>query len=196
MRRAISAGVLILVVFTAVPALSQGMGATLMNEFKAHLKEDAVAQPNTVYDRVLELKELIIDLQNEGPLLIENLALCNSVDGFSMVEPYAGNSVRTGDTLLVYYEPVNWFIRRDSGSYDVHLIQDLRVENEQGQAIFQEAGLLEFALDTERPVFDLYMTNTFNLGPTPPGRYTYIITLRDVYKGTSVDKEFEFVITP
>ncbi len=62
--------------------------------------------------------------------------------------------VPQGAELQIYYEPVNVFTNRNKA-----------------KVLYEQEELLNFRYSSRSPVFDLYATNSLNLGDLGPGTY-------------------------
>jgi len=138
-------------------------------------------------DPVLNLKNQIIDLQNKGKLGFKDFTLCSKVIGFGSYVPLDKPVVQAGAELLVYYEPVNVFTNRVKGQYDFWYTQDILLLSETGEVLYDQKELLSFRYPSRSPVFDLYATNSLNLGNLPPGKYTYKAVLHDKLKDAEAE---------
>jgi hypothetical protein len=67
--------------------------------------------------------------------------------------------------------------------------------SEKGETLYEEKELLNFHYVSRSPVFDLFATNSLNLGSLPPGKYTYKAVLRDRLKDAKVEYALPFSIT-
>jgi hypothetical protein len=139
-------------------------------------------------DAILALKNRIIDLQNQGQLGFKDFALCSKVMGYGSYVPLDQPVVPAGAELLVYYEPVNVFTNRVKGQYEFWYTQDILLLAENGEVLYDQEELLSFRYPSRSPVFDLYATNSLNLGNLPPGNYTFKAVLHDKLK----DAEAQF----
>ena len=143
---------------------------------------------------VLKLKNQIIDLQNKGTLAFKDFTLCSNVLGFGSYVPMEPPAVPRGGELLLYYEPVNVFTNRVKGQYEIWYTQDLALFSEQGEALYDQKELLTFHYVSRSPVFDLYATNTLNLGELPQGRYTLKAVLHDKQRQTEAEFSLAFQV--
>ena len=147
-------------------------------------------------DKVLELKNQIIELQNKGPLTINDFQFCRNIMNYGTYIPYQAAEFPVGSTIKVYYEPALWFTNVANGNYEFWLTQDLRLEDASGQVLFEKQKLVDLHFNTVKPVLDVYMTNEFGLGKLPPGEYVYTITLHDEITGQQAETRRSFTIVP
>ena len=145
-------------------------------------------------EAVLKLKNQIIDLQNKGRLAFKDFTLCAKVLGFGSYVPLEQPAVRQGAELLVYYEPVNVFTNRVKGQFEIWYTQDIVLQSAQGEVLYEQKELLSFRYVSRSPVFDLYATNSLDLGNLPPGKYTYQAVLRDKLKEAAVEYTLPFQV--
>jgi len=154
------------------------------------------ARADETHDKVLALKEQIIDLQNQGQLGMVDFTICDKVLNFGSYVPNREARVEPGGKLLVYYEPINWFINRVQGRFEFNLTQDAAVLSLDGKELFNQKKMFTFTMNTAKPVFDLYVTNSLNLEGLPPGRYVYRATLHDEFKNAVASQTAEFEVGP
>ena len=76
-------------------------------------------------NEVLKLKEKIIELQNNGTLAFDNFNLCSSVKTFASYVSLQEPVVEKDGTILLYYEPLNVFTKKQDGIYEIWYSQDL-----------------------------------------------------------------------
>ncbi|WP_421902239.1 hypothetical protein [Maridesulfovibrio sp.] len=145
-------------------------------------------------EAILKLKNEIIEKQNKGKLGVQAFSLCSKVLNYSSYYPLSENKVRRGTNLLLYYEPINWFTSAQMGRYEFFLTQDVTLESAAGEVLFDRKGLLSMHYNTGKPILDIYMTNDFNLGSLPAGRYHYIIVLHDMISGQEFKQGIDFEI--
>jgi len=145
-------------------------------------------------EEILKLKNQIIDLQNRGSLGFKDFTLCSKILGFGSFIPLDQPQVGQGSELQIYYEPVNVFTNRHQGQYELYYAQDIVLLSEQGETLYEAKELLSFHYVSRSPVFDLYATNSLNLGSLPPGKYTYKAVLRDKLKEATAELSLPFTI--
>lgn len=143
-------------------------------------------------EEILNLKNKIIQKQNKGTLGVQEFILCSKVLNYASFYPLAENTIKRGTKLLLYYEPLNWFTSIRDGRYEFYLTQDVILETAAGEVLFDRDSLLSMHYNTGKPILDIYMTNDFNLGNLPPGKYRYIIVLHDQISGQEYKKGIDF----
>ena len=141
---------------------------------------------------VSQLKEMIIDVQNESELKINKFTLCSKIIGFGQYIPVNRKYAKAGTELLFYYEPVNLFTNRLNGAYQVWFGQDMEVLNSDRELIFKQENILNFNYQTITPVLDIFGTNNLALDKVIDGAYIFRIRVHDKLKDTSVEAEFPF----
>ncbi|MBN1271236.1 MAG: hypothetical protein JXB26_03105 [Candidatus Aminicenantes bacterium] len=146
-------------------------------------------------DEILQLKEKIIDIQNEGKLGFRNFTLCSKIFGFGSYVPLREPVLDKNDTLLVYYEPLNVFTNRKEGIYEIWYTQDMILLDAEGKVIQEWEDILTFHHSAKVPVLDLYARNSIDLkGMLPSGSYTFKAILKDQLRGITVTKTLDFSI--
>ncbi|AGW13373.1 hypothetical protein [Megalodesulfovibrio gigas] len=143
--------------------------------------------------RVLQLKHLILDIQNNSTLAITNMTLCSKIEGFASYEPLPTTVIPPDGKFLVYYEPLNWFTRQADGRYEISVVQDMRIKLGEEVIYFRE-NLYTHALTSQHPVLDFFAMNTLDLHALPPGEYTYEVIFKDLLKKQEVTASTPFQI--
>lgn len=129
---------------------------------------------------ILKLKEQIIVLQNQGTLGFQNVALCSEILGFGSYVALPEPVVSSTGKIFIYYEPVNLFTVKKTGSYEVWYTQDLTMLDAAGTVLQEWKGFLEFHYSATSPVLDTYAQNSIDLGgQIPPGKYQLRMNLQD-----------------
>ena len=147
-------------------------------------------------DPILELKEKIIDLQNQGELGFRNFTLCSNIIGYGQYVAYPDNKVKAGTEIYFYYEPVNVFTNRRGGIYQMWFTQDMIVLTADGEELYSGLEALNFNYQTTSPVLDVYARNTLTLGTLPPGKYKFQAVIHDKLKQTEAGLTYEFEVVP
>jgi hypothetical protein len=170
----------------STPFLVLGMLAVLV----------APLAPAQDQEAILKLKNQIIDLQNRGSLGFKDFTLCSKILGFGSFVALDRAEVGQGAELEIYYEPVNVYTNRGKGLYELFYTQDIVLLSEQGDTVYEAKELLNFHWVSKSPVFDLYATNSLNLGGLPPGNYTYKAVLHDKLKDAAAEYSLPFTVRP
>lgn len=148
----------------------------------------------TAQDNVAQLKEKIIDLQNQGELGFRHFTLCTNIIGFGQYVGAPSNQVKAGSEIFFYYEPVNVFTNRKDGIYHVWYTQDMIVHTADGEELYSGKEILNFNYQTTSPVLDLYATNSLELGDLPPGNYQFKVVIHDKLKAKDKSYTYTFKI--
>lgn len=143
---------------------------------------------------ILELKDDIIRIQNQGELGIKNLNLCSKVVTLSAYVPLEEAKIEVGKEYYIYYEPASIFTKISEGRYEFWLTQDIILLDDRGEVLMERPGALSMHFNTATPLLDIYVTNDLLLTGFPPGKYTYKIVLRDVFKDESVVEAIDFEV--
>jgi len=145
--------------------------------------------------RTLRLKEELIAIQNSEPLTLAKFLACSEVKGYGDYVPLEEAKVKGDGVILFYYEPLNYFTRREGDIYEIWLLQDVVVLDAKQKEVFRQEGTMEIHLRKRSPVLDLYAVNRLTLHGLPPGKYVFRLVLRDKLKGerASFDLPFEVV---
>lgn len=146
------------------------------------------------YDLILKLKDIIIEIQNQGELGFRNFTLCSKIITMGQYVALPELKVKTGEEMLVYYEPVNMFTNTQQGRYEIWITQDILLFDQEGELLFEKTDALSMHFNTETPLLDLYVRNTLTLAGLTPGKYTYKAVLHDVLRGTTATKTIDFEV--
>lgn len=153
----------------------------------------APARADENQDRIMQLKRQIVEIQNDGDLAISNMQLCSAVTGYGGCTPLPENILPEDNTLLVYFEPLNWFTAQEDGNFTYALTQDIviKVGNE---TIHTQQDAERRAAKTKQPLLDFFITNSINLQSFPEGNYTYEVVLKDPKKQQEALASVEFAV--
>ncbi|MCK9574032.1 MAG: hypothetical protein M0R20_06540 [Candidatus Omnitrophica bacterium] len=132
--------------------------------------------------RVLDLKEKIIEVQNQGDLGIRGIVACSKINGYGSYVPLENLKIKNGSRLLMYFEPENYFTKKNKGKYEILLIEDLLVLNEKGDILWGREGAVNYNYSSTQPMLDLFITNAIEIKGLPAGRYTFKAVLNDKLK--------------
>jgi len=91
-------------------------------------------------ETVAQLKERIIDIQNQGKLGFRNFTLCSNTIGYGQYVSVPNNKVKAGTTVYFYYEPVNLYTNRRNGGYHIWYTQDIILTTEDGQELYRQGA--------------------------------------------------------
>lgn len=146
-------------------------------------------------DEILQLKEKIIEIQNNGELGFRYFTFCSNVIGFGSYVPLPKPVLDKNGELLVYYEPVNVFTSKKEGLYEIWYTQDMALLNEKGEVLQEWPNALDFHYTTKAPVMDLFAQNTITLGgQVPAGKYKFKAVLKDKLSAKSATKVVDFEV--
>lgn len=143
---------------------------------------------------ILELKNDIIRIQNQGELGIKNLNLCSNVIALSAYVPLEEAKIEVGKEYYIYYEPANVFTKISEGRYEFWYTQDASLLDHEGNVLAESSGVLSMHFNTATPLLDIYAVNDLLLTGAPPGKYTYKIVLHDVFRDQSTVETIDFEI--
>jgi len=146
------------------------------------------------YEKILKLKDQIVQIQNEGKLGMRNLTLCSKVITLGAYVPLPEAKIEVGKTYYIYYEPANWFTKTQEGRYEFWFTQDIILLDAKGEVLTERPGALSMHFNTATPLLDIYVVNDLLLTAAPPGKYTYKMVLRDEFKDETVTKTVDFEV--
>ena len=144
---------------------------------------------------VLELKDDIIKIQNQGDLGFRNFTLCSKIITMGQYVALPEPKVKVGtEELLIYIEPANVFTSTQEGRYEIWITQDILLLDEEGELLLEKTDAVSAHFNTSTPILDLYLPNTLYMSTLPVGKYTYKAVLHDVLKGTTATKTIDFKV--
>ncbi len=143
---------------------------------------------------ILKLKDDIIRIQNKGELGIKSLNLCSNIITLGAYVPLEEAKIEMGKEYYVYYEPTNVFTKISEGRYEFWFTQDIILLDHTGEVLVERLDALTMHFNTATPLLDIYVVNDLFLTGAPPGKYTYKIVLRDIFKDESVVETIDFEI--
>jgi hypothetical protein len=143
-------------------------------------------------DPVLELKNKIIRIQNQGELSFSNVTLCSKIFGFASYVPLPGNVIDAGGSLILYYEPVNIYTNVKNGIYEIWYNQDLALYQD-GELVQEWKDFLQFKYASHKPAMDLFARNSVDFeGRLPAGMYSLKLSIKDQLSGKSAETSVDF----
>jgi len=144
---------------------------------------------------ILELKDDIIRIQNQGELEFRNFTLCSKIITIGHYVPLPEPKVKVGtEELLIYIEPANVFTNTQEGRYEFWITQDMFLLDEEGELLLEKTDAISAHFNTATPILDLYLPNTLYMSTLPVGKYTYKAVLHDVLRGTTATKTIDFEV--
>ncbi len=145
-------------------------------------------------EKILKLKDQIVQIQNEGKLGMRNLNLCSKVITLGAYVSLPEAKIEVGKKYYIYYEPTNWFTKTEEGRYEFWFTQDAFLLDSKGEVLVERPGALSMHFNTATPLLDIYVVNDLHITEAPPGIYAYKIVLHDQFKEETVTKTVDFEI--
>lgn len=148
------------------------------------------------YEIILKLKDIIIEIQNQGELGFRNFTLCSKIITMGHYVALPEPKVKVGtEELLFYIEPDNVFTSTQGGRYEIWITQDIFLLDQEGELLIEKTDAVSAHYNTATPILDLYFPNTlYNMSTLPVGKYTYKAVLHDVLRGTTATKSIDFEV--
>ncbi len=144
---------------------------------------------------ILELKDDIIKIQNQGDLGFRNFTLCSKIITMGQYVALPEPKVKVGtEELLIYIEPANVFTNTQDERYEFWITQDMFLLDEEGELLFEKTDAISAHFNTATSILDLYLPNTLYMSTLPVGKYTYKAVLHDVLKGSMATKAIDFEV--
>jgi len=152
------------------------------------------AQSNSGPQDVSALKDEIIRLQNSGELSIKNIKACSKINGYGSYVELDPPKVKSGDRLLVYLEPANYYINKNNSKYEIYLIEDMLVLNDKGDILWGKEGAVKYNYSSDNPVLDLFIANAIDIKGLVPGRYIFKAEVSDKLKSQKASGILSFEV--
>ena len=147
------------------------------------------------YEIILKLKDVIVEIQNQGKLGFRNFILCSKIITMGQYVALPEPKVKVGtEELFIYIEPANVFISTQEGRYEIWITQDIFLLDEEGELLLEKTNAVSAHFNTATPILDLYLPNTLYMSTLPVGEYTYKAVLHDVLRGTTATETIDFEV--
>ena len=146
------------------------------------------------YEIILKLKDVIVEIQNQGELGFKNFTLCSKIITMGHYVALPEPTLKMGQELLIYYEPISIFTNTQEGRYEFWITQDMLLFNDEGELLYEKTDALSMHFNTETPLLDLYVRNTLTLTGITVGKYTYKAVLHDVLRDATATKTVDFEV--
>ena len=144
------------------------------------------------------LRQALVAVYNKSNLKINNAVLVKGKPaGFGMIQRRGSNKFKSNETIIIYVEPVGYHFAKKGGVYNFGIAADFSVTDNQGNILGGKKGFGSWEVTTQgRPLFDFYMTLTYNFTGLKPGKYFILTTLTDKHGGGSVTVKTPLEIVP
>ncbi len=146
------------------------------------------------HEKILRLKDQIVQIQNEGKLGMRNVNLYSKVITLGAYVPLPEAKIEVDKKYYIYYEPTNWFTRTGEGRYEIWLEQEVLILDVRGNVLWESLRAPIAHFNTATPVLDVYVVNDLSVTAAPLGKYTYKIVLHDEFKEESVTETVDFEV--
>jgi hypothetical protein len=143
-------------------------------------------------EAVVFLAEAMMMIKSSEELSIDQLFLCEEINGYRDYIKREGTTLRSSEPFLLYIEPAGYQIRKEGSEYKIWVSEDASIVNEDGDVIFQENNWVEYHRGFVSPVIPFYITN--RVTDIPPGKYIFKFTIKDNYKKTFLEQSYEFIV--
>jgi len=147
------------------------------------------------YEKILELKDEIVKIQNQGELGFRNFTLCSKIITFGHYVALPEPKVKVGtEEILIYTEPANHFTNTQGGRYELWLTLDMIVLAENGEVLLEKTDAVSPHFNTATPILDIFFPLTIYVSEVPVGKYTFKAVLHDVLREATATKTVDFEI--
>ena len=134
------------------------------------------------------LRKALVAVYNHSTLKVEKAVLVKEKPaGFGMIQPKGNDTFKPNETIIIYVEPVGYHFAKSGNSYNFGVAADFSVTDAKGNILGGKKGFGSWEVTTRnRPLFDFFMTLTYNFTGIKPGKYFVLTTLNDKHGGGSV----------
>jgi hypothetical protein len=141
-------------------------------------------------EAVALLAEAMMMIKSGEELSIDQLFLCEEINGYRDYVKREGNTIESSEPFLLYIEPSGYQIKKEGNEYKIWVSEDASIVNEKGDVIFQRNNWVEYQKGFVSPVIPFYITN--RVTDIPPGKYTFKFTIKDNYRKAFLEQSYEF----
>ena len=165
----------------------------LIEQSLEFLEQEDYQQAINTLEKTLSL------LRSKAPLELNNLQFTEGeAAGFGIYQSRQNNHFAQGETFLIYAEPKNYTIKEvDQDLYEIHIKEDIFLLNAEGnnEILFGQKDFLDYHLFSHSPNNEIFITNTITQDtPFPPGKYRFLLVIKDVFSQKTVEKMIDFTI--
>ncbi len=194
MKRVLKIGGMILLV--AVLMTPTGLRASELTPLVN--RADSEFSSGNVIGAADALRQALVVVYNRSKLKVDKAVLVKGKPaGFGMIQPRGSNKFRANETIILYVEPVGYHFAKRGNSYNFGLTADFAVTDAKGNILGGKKGFGNWEMNTKgRPLFDFYMSLTYNFTGIKPGKYFVLTTLIDKHGGGNVTIKTPFEIVP
>ncbi len=161
--------------------------------------DDAISQANQAYydgdyAKALDLlRDALQGVWNQAPLTARNVNFVDAPpEGPGQYHPRPDNIFESIDPILLYFEPVGYTVVKQGEDYKYALSSDFAVLDDQGKELGRQKDVGRSEATSRMFNMELMMLLTINLKGLPSGKYTLVVTLKDLNsdKTTTFEKPF------
>ncbi len=142
------------------------------------------------------LRQALVEVYNHSTIRVERAVLVKrKPSGFGMIQLRGNNTFKPNETIFLYVEPVGYHFITQGNVYNFGVTADFSVTDAKGNILGGKKGFGSWGITTHgRPLFDFFMTLTYNFTGIKPGKYVLLTTLNDKHGGGSVTIKTPFVV--
>lgn len=186
--RHLAVGLLAALVFLRVGAAGAGDVADRAAEAEALLAAGNAASALAAFDKAAAAFWIASPLQFRQALFAESVA------GFGNYQPRADASFKTGDTLLLYLEPIGYGFLAEADGFKVLLAVDVEIRTPGGLVLGKAADFAKLEWSARSRTREIHATVSFPLPSLKPGDYQLVLKLRDQGSPKTAELTLPFAI--
>ena len=143
-------------------------------------------------EAIKALSNALMVLHNKRELVIQNIHLCDAVQGYGDYKKRASNKLKAGEPFILYFEVEGYGVKKEKDKYLFWLSEDAKLTNEKGEVMFQRDDFLNYNKSFNTPIFPFFMQN--RIANLKPGKYKYDFTVKDRIKKAFVSGSIELEV--
>ena len=149
---------------------------------------------NTPSATTEDLKEQIIEIQNQGKFGIRHFIPCSKIQAIGVYTELTEPKFKQEETAYFYIEPENFFTRKSEGKYEIWISEDILILSERGETLMEKLGVVETHYNSASHILDVYFNNHVEFKGVPAGKYIFKVILYDKIKNTSASEVLPFEV--
>jgi hypothetical protein len=171
---------------------------SLASEEKDYINEALKLIDEEKYNEaVVELEEALMVARSKADLEFVNVTFTDEEAwGFGMYNQREDAIFTQGETFLMYGEARNYTIKEiKEDLYEIYIKEDMYILDKNNNVLFKQEDFLDYHITSHSKNFDLFITNTLTqTSPFPVGDYKFLLVLKDVFSGKTIEVTINFTV--
>ncbi len=191
-KKFILLGLVLIFIITSLAIFS------LASEEKDYINEALKLIDEEKYNEaVVELEEALMVARSKADLEFVNVTFTDEEAwGFGMYNQREDAIFTQGETFLMYGEARNYTIKEiKEDLYEIYIKEDMYILDKNNNVLFKQEDFLDYHITSHSKNFDLFITNTLTqTSPFPVGDYKFLLVLKDVFSGKTIEVTIDFTV--